>query len=66
MWPIGLLQDFMGVADSEENRTRFVSTIPLGRMCAPEDVAQAALYLASPQAKFLTGIELPVDGGRSI
>lgn len=66
MSPTGLLQDFMGVADSEENRARFVTTIPLGRMCDPMDVANAALYLASPQAQFLTGVELPVDGGRSI
>lgn len=62
----GLLQDFMGVADTAENRSRFVSTIPLGRMCDPSDVANAALFLASPEARFLTGVEMPVDGGRSI
>lgn len=66
MAPTGLLQDFMGVADTAENRARFVSTIPLGRMCDPSDVANAALFLASPEAKFLTGVEMPVDGGRSI
>lgn len=62
----GLLQDFMGVADTPENRARFISTIPLGRMCDPSDVANAALFLASPEARFLTGIEMPVDGGRSV
>lgn len=62
----GLLGDFMGVPDTPENRNRFVSTIPLGRMCDPDDVANAAIYLASPQARFLTGVEIPVDGGRSI
>lgn len=62
----GLLQDFMGVADTADNRARFVSTIPLGRMCDPEDVANAAVFLGSPQAHFLTGVEMPVDGGRSI
>lgn len=66
MAPTGLLQDFMGVADTDENRARFISTIPLGRMCDPDDVAQAAVFLASPQARFLTGVEMPVDGGRSI
>lgn len=66
MAPTGLLQDFMGVADTAENRSRFVSTIPLGRMCDPSDVANAALFLASSEARFLTGIEMPVDGGRSI
>lgn len=62
----GLLGDFMGVADTAENRARFVSTIPLGRMCEPADVANAALFLASAEARFLTGVEMPVDGGRSI
>lgn len=66
MAPTGLLQDFMGVADTEENRARFISTIPLGRMCDPSDVANAAVFLASPEARFLTGVEMPVDGGRSI
>lgn len=62
----GLLQDFMGVADTADNRARFVSTIPLGRMCDPEDVANVAVFLGSPHAHFLTGVEMPVDGGRSI
>jgi 3-oxoacyl-[acyl-carrier protein] reductase len=66
MAPTGLLKDFMGVADTAENRARFVSTIPLGRMCDPVDVANAAMFLASEDARFLTGIEMPVDGGRSI
>ena len=66
MAPTGLLQDFMGVADTAENRARFVSTIPLGRMCDPVDVANVALFLASEEARFLTGVEMPVDGGRSI
>ena len=62
----GLLEMFMGVPDTPENRKRFVSTIPLGRMCDPEDVANVAVFLGSPQAHFLTGVEMPVDGGRSI
>ena len=66
MAPTGLLQDFMGVPDTAENRARFVATIPLGRMCDPVDVANAAVFLASSQGKFLTGVDLPVDGGRSI
>lgn len=66
MAPTGLLHDFMGVPDNAENRARFVSTIPLGRMCDPADVANVAVFLASPEAKFLTGVEVPVDGGRSI
>ena len=43
-----------------------IAGIPLGRMSTPEDVANATLYLASDAARFITGVELPVDGGRTI
>ncbi|RJF98236.1 SDR family oxidoreductase [Noviherbaspirillum saxi] len=66
MGATALLSDFMGVPDTPENRARFISTIPLGRMCEPSDVASAAVFLASDAAEFLTGVELPVDGGRTI
>ena len=62
----GLLEAFMGVPDTPENRAKFVVTIPLGRMSRPDDVAQAALWLASDAAGFITGVELPVDGGRTV
>lgn len=62
----GLLTEFMGTEDTAENRARFISTIPLGRMCEARDVAHAAVFLASDAAQFLTGVELPVDGGRTI
>jgi NAD(P)-dependent dehydrogenase (short-subunit alcohol dehydrogenase family) len=42
---------------------RFVSTVPMGRMGEPDEVAKAALYLASDDSSFVTGIELFVDGG---
>jgi 3-oxoacyl-[acyl-carrier protein] reductase len=60
----GMLEDFMGMPDTPENRQRFLSTIPLGRLCEPDDVADAAVYLAT--SDFITGVELPVDGGRVI
>jgi 3-oxoacyl-[acyl-carrier protein] reductase len=41
-----------------------VSTVPMNRMATPMDVAQAVLYLVSPEAEYLTGVEIPVDGGR--
>jgi len=66
MGETGLLEKFMGVADTPENRQRFLSSIPLGRLCRPSDVAAAALYLASEAAQFITGVELPVDGGRTV
>ena len=62
----GMLGDFMGVEDTPENRARFLATIPLGRLSQPEDIAAAALFLVSDEAAFITGIELPVDGGRTI
>lgn len=64
MGETGLLEAFMGVPDTPENRAKFVATVPLGRLCEPQDVAQAALYLAT--AEFITGVELPVDGGRTV
>jgi 3-oxoacyl-[acyl-carrier protein] reductase len=60
----GMLEDFMGMPDTPENRAKFLASIPLGRLCEPDDVADAAVYLAT--SDFITGVELPVDGGRVI
>ncbi len=59
-----LLTEFMGTADTPENRARFLSTIPLGRMSTPADIANACLWLAEDASSFITGVLLPVDGGR--
>ena len=61
-----LLEDFMGMPDTPENRNKFLASIPLGRLARPNDVANAALYLASDAADFITGVEFPVDGGRTV
>ena len=66
MGATGMLESFMGVPDTPENRARFVATIPLGRLSQPEDVASAAVYLVSDEAAFITGVCLPVDGGRTV
>lgn len=66
MGDTGMLGDFMGVPDTPENRARFIATIPMGRLSVPQDIANAAVFLASDEASFLTGLELPVDGGRTI
>jgi 3-oxoacyl-[acyl-carrier protein] reductase len=66
MSPTALIEQFLGVPDTPEARAKVVAGIPLGRMSTPEDVAEAALYLASDAARFITGVELPVDGGRTI
>lgn len=61
----GMLADFLG-GDTPENRAKFRASVPLGRLSTPEDVANAALYLASDEANFITGVALEVDGGRCI
>lgn len=66
MGDTGMLGDFMGVPDTPENRARFIATIPMGRLAVPLDIARAAVFLASEEADFITGVELPVDGGRTI
>jgi 3-oxoacyl-[acyl-carrier protein] reductase len=66
MGETGLLEAFMGMPDTPENRAKFLGTIPLGRLSRADDVANAALYLASDEAAFITGVELPVDGGRTV
>lgn len=61
-----MLQAFLpGMAgDRDEAMRRFRATIPLARMPEPEDIAAAALFLASDEARVITGVALPVDGGQ--
>ena len=66
MGETGLLTKFMGQPDTPENRAKFMSTIPLGRLSRPHDIANAALFLADPASSFVTGVALDVDGGRSV
>jgi 3-oxoacyl-[acyl-carrier protein] reductase len=60
-----MLDRFMG-EDTPERRAAFRATIPLGRLSTPEDIANAALYLASDEAEFITGVALEIDGGRCV
>ncbi|MCW2245814.1 3-oxoacyl-[acyl-carrier protein] reductase [Azospirillum fermentarium] len=61
----GMLHLFMG-EDTEAKRDLFRSSIPLGRLSTPADIANAALFLCSDEAEFLTGVCLEVDGGRCV
>ncbi|MCB1382233.1 MAG: SDR family oxidoreductase [Notoacmeibacter sp.] len=61
----GMLASFMG-EDTPEIREKFKSVIPLGRFSQPLDIANAALWLASDEAAFITGVALEVDGGRCV
>jgi 3-oxoacyl-[acyl-carrier protein] reductase len=66
MGETALLSEFMGMEDTPANRQKFLATIPLGRLSTPQDIANAALYLASDDAEFITGVALEVDGGRCV
>jgi 3-oxoacyl-[acyl-carrier protein] reductase len=59
-----LLEQFMGQPDSPEMRAKFIASVPLGRMSTPADIANACLWLAEDSTSFITGVLLPVDGGR--
>ena len=60
-----MLEMFLG-EDTPERRALFRASVPLGRLSTPLDIANAALYLASDEAEFITGVALEVDGGRCI
>lgn len=60
-----LLKSFMG-EDTPEMRAKFLATIPLGRFSTPEDLGNAACFLASDEAAMITGVCMEVDGGRCI
>jgi NAD(P)-dependent dehydrogenase (short-subunit alcohol dehydrogenase family) len=49
-----------------DRKQRVLARTPMGRLGEPSDVANAALFLASAQAQYITGVVLPVDGGNSI
>jgi 3-oxoacyl-[acyl-carrier protein] reductase len=61
-----MLPAFIGAQDEAEGRKRFIATIPWGRLNRPEDIAQAAVFLASPEAEMVTGTAFEVDGGRDV
>ncbi len=54
------------VSGDPERRRKILGRTPAGRFGEAEDIGHAAVYLASPAAKFVTGVVLPVDGGASI
>src|SRR5262245_63825175 len=60
-----MLATFVG-GESEAHRAAFLQSIPLGRLCAPGDLASTMVFLASDEASFITGAAIEVDGGRCI
>ena len=61
-----MLPGFIGERDADEVRAAFVRSIPLGRLNSPQDVASAALFLASDEAAMITGTAFEIDGGRDV
>ena len=59
----GLIDTAFAASLPEEKRRRFAEATPLRRLGTPEDVARAALFLASTEAEFLTGVTMLVNGG---
>ena len=66
MGETGLLGHFLPAGDAELGRQKVISTIPLGRLSQPIDIAKACAFLASDEADFITGVCLEVDGGRCV
>lgn len=52
--------------DDPERKKRVLNRTPMGKLGEPEDIANAALFLASAQSKYITGVVLAADGGNSI
>lgn len=61
-----LRERLRALGDEEAARRQFVARQPMGRLGTAEEIAQAALYLVSDEAAFVTGAAFPIDGGLSV
>ena len=59
----GFVETDMTATLSETLREKYVAAIPLGRFCSPEEIAEVVKFVASPEASYITGAVIPVDGG---
>ena len=64
--PIDGTEGMARLAPDEKSRKRVEQSVPLGRMGVPQDIANAALFLVSDAASYVTGVILPVDGGQNM
>ncbi|GBF07265.1 short chain dehydrogenase [Deinococcus aerius] len=64
--PIDGTEGMARLAPDERTRQQFIDTVPLGRFGVPQDIANAALFLVSDAASYVTGVILPVDGGQNM
>ena len=64
--PIDGTEGMARLAPDEKSRSMVAGTVPLGRLCVAQDIANAALFLVSDAASYVTGVILPVDGGQNM
>ena len=59
----GFVETDMTSSLDEKRRNEIASSVPLGRFCSAEEIADVVVFIASPQASYITGAIIPVDGG---
>jgi 3-oxoacyl-[acyl-carrier protein] reductase len=59
----GFVDTDMTVVLDEKRKAEIIGAVPLQRFCTPEEIAGVVEFLASPQASYITGAVIPVDGG---
>lgn len=59
----GFVETDMTATLDEKRRTEIVASVPLGRFCTAEEIADVVTFIASPQASYISGALIPVDGG---
>jgi 3-oxoacyl-[acyl-carrier protein] reductase len=62
----GLIETAMTAALDDKQRSALLAAVPMGRLGAPEEIAAAVIYLASPEASYVTGQSLHVNGGMAM
>jgi 3-oxoacyl-[acyl-carrier protein] reductase len=61
-----MLPNFFASMDPAEGRKLYENSVPIGRICQPDDIANMVAFLASDEASFITGATYDVDGGRGL
>jgi 3-oxoacyl-[acyl-carrier protein] reductase len=59
----GFVETDMTATLDEKRRNEIAGSVPLGRFCSAEEIADVVAFIASPQASYITGAIIPVDGG---